>query len=417
MEQPLLQNTTSYTGLTRDAKATHDATLLTALLTHTVLSAHAVVAAEIFLHSGHSLERPHGGHVVLPAYEPHDADAGPAALEALRTPPPPTALGVGVQGMLYQRAAGRTFSLTRWHSLAQLAKDDESPHDERSALLARAFEQAAGVAFPGGLLILFSRTDAPEERDAPRNARFLLASAAACSAAVVAMRAVPPHHSHWHKVRGALRAVSTLEMSVDHSARSTGSLGVDGEAVAPRCGRSLGRHVAAYVSKWRGGGVPPPPPASWEEAAFVVASVALTGLVVGWVNSLLLERLQSPVLFAPLGALMTMHFAAPNSPLGQPRNVIASNLLGALTSLVCGALPLPRPVEAVMAPAIAIGAMVKLGVTHPPAGAVSLLVAMAPETYSWRWLVFPLLTGNLLCCLFAVILNNLSRRRQFPLWW
>jgi CBS-domain-containing membrane protein len=31
--------------------------------------------------------------------------------------------------------------------------------------------------------------------------------------------------------------------------------------------------------------------------------------------------------------------------------------------------------------------------------------------------VMPLLVGNIVCICMAMIINNLSRKRQYPLWW
>ena len=72
-----------------------------------------------------------------------------------------------------------------------------------------------------------------------------------------------------------------------------------------------------------------------------------------------------------------------------------------------------------LAPATAIAAMAKLGLTHPPAGAAAFIYIASPAaaTDGWLFALCPLLAGNVLCVLMATAINNLSEKRQYPLYY
>jgi CBS-domain-containing membrane protein len=67
-----------------------------------------------------------------------------------------------------------------------------------------------------------------------------------------------------------------------------------------------------------------------------------------------------------------------------------------------------------LAVALAIAAMTKLGLTHPPAGAAALL--FAGGGLGWTHL-FALLIGNVVAIGMATAINNWSNKRQYPSYW
>lgn len=67
-----------------------------------------------------------------------------------------------------------------------------------------------------------------------------------------------------------------------------------------------------------------------------------------------------------------------------------------------------------LATALAVAAMVKLGITHPPAGAFALV--FASEKLGWGS-VSMVLIANVIAVLMATLINNLSTKRQYPLYW
>lgn len=133
------------------------------------------------------------------------------------------------------------------------------------------------------------------------------------------------------------------------------------------------------------------------------------------------------VILGSWGALMTLLFSAPASPLVQPRNVFGGNLISATVAILFYYLSgseyldvVPRWLALALAPATAISAMQFFGVSHPPAGAVSLIFITGSPTITgmqWAFLLCPLLLGNVVAILLASWINNLSSKRQYPMYW
>ena len=124
---------------------------------------------------------------------------------------------------------------------------------------------------------------------------------------------------------------------------------------------------------------------------------------------------------------MTLLFSAPASPLVQPRNILGGNLISATVAILFYYLSgneyadaIPRWLALALAPATAISAMQFFGVSHPPAGAVSLIFISGPPKITgmqWYFLLCPLLLGNVIAVLMASWINNLSSKRQYPMYW
>ena len=81
---------------------------------------------------------------------------------------------------------------------------------------------------------------------------------------------------------------------------------------------------------------------------------------------------------------------------------------------------LPKWAAVALAPATAIALSQRCGVLHPPAGAASLIFVVGGARITdlgWMYLLTPLLVGNLVCCMMAMLVNNLSQKRQYPVFW
>ena len=119
------------------------------------------------------------------------------------------------------------------------------------------------------------------------------------------------------------------------------------------------------------------------------------------------------------------------SPICEPRNVVGGGMVAGGVAVLFGYLvhgageandesgPLALWIAKALAPATAIAAMAKLGLTHPPAGAAAFIYIAAPPAVSqgWLFLLCPLLAGNVICCVMATAINNLSEKRQYPLYY
>lgn len=129
----------------------------------------------------------------------------------------------------------------------------------------------------------------------------------------------------------------------------------------------------------------------------------------------LTAKTNTPLLMAPFGATSVLIFGAPDSPLGQPRNVIGGNFLSAFVSLMILHFLGSYPLAMGLAVSIAIAIMHITRTLHPPAGAVALVVMLTRP--DWQFLLTPTLEGSLLFVLCAVIFNNLAEERTYPKYW
>ena len=157
--------------------------------------------------------------------------------------------------------------------------------------------------------------------------------------------------------------------------------------------------------------------------------VFLTLLALSGADQLMLNLTDGQILviLGSWGALMTLLFSAPASPLVQPRNILGGNLISATVAILFYYLSgseyadaIPRWLALALAPATAISAMQFFGVSHPPAGAVSLIFISGPPKITgmqWYFLLCPLLLGNIIAVLMASWINNLSSKRQYPMYW
>lgn len=71
-------------------------------------------------------------------------------------------------------------------------------------------------------------------------------------------------------------------------------------------------------------------------------------------------------------------------------------------------------VRRAVGPAVAVATMVKLGVPHPPAGAHAVIYSEGK--YSWTFYGVVVL-GTIVSVIPGIIVNNLSPRRQYPIFW
>lgn len=144
----------------------------------------------------------------------------------------------------------------------------------------------------------------------------------------------------------------------------------------------------------------------WKAALGGIVAIALCALLAQWVSN--------PLLIAPLAASSVLVFAAPDSPMAQPANVIGGHLLSTIVALAAAEF-LPQSWWAM---ALAVGGtialMTLLRLTHPPAGADALVVtALHP---GWGYLLFPIALGSVLVVVSAVIVHRvLPPRRIYPL--
>ena len=121
-----------------------------------------------------------------------------------------------------------------------------------------------------------------------------------------------------------------------------------------------------------------------------------------------------PFIVAPMGASAVLLFAAPASPLAQPWQVVAGNLVSTVIGVVAGRIFDDTVLAASSAVAVAIAVMMLLRCVHPPGGACALFAAVgAPAVHhqGFAFAVFPVAVNTLFLLAVAIAVNNLTGRR------
>jgi hypothetical protein len=190
-------------------------------------------------------------------------------------------------------------------------------------------------------------------------------------------------------------------------------------AAAPTPGR-----LATFWAKCNGQGPSSkaPPRSSVRDAAYsglgaLAGIIVLAALQVGPVGEQHLLQL-----VASFGASAVLLYAAPQSPLAQPRNLVVGNgvssFVGVCVALAFdGAAPWLAPAVAV---ALAIFVMALLGCTHPPGGAIAMIAVIGGRdvrSEGFMFVLMPAATGSLLLLVIALLMNNVHPSRRYPLWW
>lgn len=153
----------------------------------------------------------------------------------------------------------------------------------------------------------------------------------------------------------------------------------------------------------------------------------VNGLVTIGLLALLAMVTRTPLVFPSLGPSAYLFFVAPRSPAASPRNALLGHALG----LLCGYAALrltgleaapsamlegvtgARVVAAAVSLAATGALMVLLGVTHPPAGATTLIVSLGLITSPLHLLMIEAAVGLLV--VFAIGINLLAGI-DYPLW-
>ena len=161
----------------------------------------------------------------------------------------------------------------------------------------------------------------------------------------------------------------------------------------------------------RGDGASPPPRSS---AAVIFGTAVAAVAVIGGL-SYVTRELEIMLLLGTFAASSLLVFAYPDSPFGQPRNVILGHLIGTIIGLLFLHFCQPSWWRDALAVGTAIGVMKLTRTVHPPACSNPLIIfALKP---GWGFLFFPTLTGAVLIVVVALIYHNLRREARWPKYW
>ncbi|KAG5175630.1 HPP family protein [Tribonema minus] len=130
------------------------------------------------------------------------------------------------------------------------------------------------------------------------------------------------------------------------------------------------------------------------------------------------------------GATAVLLYAAPMSPLTQPRNLLGGHILSAIvgvtvriliTEQLCGAHGADcRWLGCALAVSISILIMLFTDTLHPPGGATALIAAMGSpviDDMGYMFVLVPAASGALLMLLVCLVINNLDPYRSYPQYW
>lgn len=178
-----------------------------------------------------------------------------------------------------------------------------------------------------------------------------------------------------------------------------------------------------YFSKMRGNGSSPPR-VSWAEIARAWLGSFLGLAALGLIHTATANLLEAALLFGPFGASAVLLYAAPKSPLAQPRNLIGGHVLSALVGValshwIPGSM-CPLWLVAAVAVATAIALMHATKTLHPPGGATALVAVIggAPVAgMGFLYVLYPVAAGAMILLVIALLVNNAIPGRRYPEYW
>lgn len=141
--------------------------------------------------------------------------------------------------------------------------------------------------------------------------------------------------------------------------------------------------------------------------------------LIGFLNSKHLLMNDNLFLIGSFGASSVLIYGAINSPLAQPRNLIGGHLVCAMTGVTIQML---IPGELWLASALSVAASIVLmqitKTMHPPGGATALIANIGSEkikALGYMYVLSPVLTGVMILFIVALIFNNLTPNRSYPI--
>ena len=118
-------------------------------------------------------------------------------------------------------------------------------------------------------------------------------------------------------------------------------------------------------------------------------------------------------LIASFGSSMVLLYGYPESPFAQPKNVFFGHVLTAAVGMFfLYFVPLPLFLIIPLAVGFGVGLMILFNVTHPPAGGNPIIVIMG--SVSVDYLLTPVISGSLIIIIFAIFINKLILKKNYP---
>jgi len=103
------------------------------------------------------------------------------------------------------------------------------------------------------------------------------------------------------------------------------------------------------------------------------------------------------------------------SEFAQPGNIFFGHLLGIIIGILFNEFIGLSFITLGLAVGVTVTLMIYLKVIHPPAAANPLIALFADVSHSY--IVFPVLTGSIVIIIFAIIINRIILKRNYPSKW
>jgi CBS domain-containing membrane protein len=123
-------------------------------------------------------------------------------------------------------------------------------------------------------------------------------------------------------------------------------------------------------------------------------------------------------LIGSFGASAVLVFGSTNSPLAQPRNLVAGHLISAIIGVsIRKIIPNDLWLASALSVSLSIVAMQITKTLHPPGGATALIPQIGSEkikALGFEYVLSPVLSGVVILLIVALIVNNIPKNRQYP---
>lgn len=150
--------------------------------------------------------------------------------------------------------------------------------------------------------------------------------------------------------------------------------------------------------------------------SFIGAFVGI--FIIAFIQSLHLPLLENVFLIGSFGASAVLVYGAIQSPLAQPRNLVGGHVVSAIVGVtVARLLPDIIWLTGPLAVASSIVVMQMTRTLHPPGGATALIAVTAGTkvaSLGYWYVLSPVLSGALILLGVALLFNNITRKRHYP---
>jgi CBS domain-containing membrane protein len=148
-----------------------------------------------------------------------------------------------------------------------------------------------------------------------------------------------------------------------------------------------------------------------------VGSFVGIGLI-GLLNSRYLHANDNLFLIGSFGASSVLVYGIINSPFAQPRNLIGGHIISAIIGVSINLVIHEPWLAAALAVSTSIVLMQITKTLHPPGGATALIAIIGSERIKhlgYGYVFCPVLCGVLILFAVAMVFNNITSHRSYPL--